>query len=247
MITLTTDLGWEYAAQMKGVILSIDPKAKIIDISHSITQQNILEGAFVLYTALPNFPRSVHIGVVDPGVGTERRGMIVVCKNSILVGPDNGLLIPAAEKLGLKKVYSITNKKYCLRKISNTFHGRDVFAPVAAYLSLDVKPSQIGNCIKDYSKLEFGKPQETKEEIIGKIIFIDRFGNLITNIPSEEITKIFRCGEIIKLKINNKTLKLKFLKSYGYAKEREFLATISSSNLLEISCNNLTSTVECYK
>ncbi|MDI6708995.1 MAG: S-adenosyl-l-methionine hydroxide adenosyltransferase family protein [Candidatus Thermoplasmatota archaeon] len=237
MITLTTDIGWEYAAQMKGVILSINPKVRIVDISHSITPQNILEGAFVLYTAIPRFPKAIHIAIVDPGVGTERRGLIVVCKNSILVGPDNGLLIPCANKLGLKKVCWITNKKYCLKKISNIFHGRDIFAPVAAYLSLGIKPSEIGIQIKDYKKLDFGEPKETREKIEGKIIFIDRFGNLITNIPSEKITKIFKYGDRIQLRINNKTLTPKFLRSYGYSKEHEILATISSSDLLEVSYN----------
>lgn len=237
MITLTTDIGWEYAAQMKAVILSINPTERIIDISHSISTHNILEGAFVLYKTVTHFPFAVNIGVVDPGVGTERRGIIVDCKRGVMVGPDNGLLIPAAMELGLKSVYEITNSKYFLNEVSDTFHGRDIFAPVAAHLSKGIEPKEIGVEIKKYKDIDFGKVQTKKNIIEGKVIFIDRFGNVVTNIPRNVISSVFKYGDSIEIGINGKTFMLKFLKCYGYVEEGEALATISSFELFEISCN----------
>ena len=120
IITLTTDFGWsEYPAVMKGVIFEINPDANIVDISHSIGSQNIEEGAYVLSTTAHYFKNALHIGVVDPGVGTARKGLIIHCKNGTLIGPDNGLLIPAARKLQIIVVYEITNMEYCLETISD--------------------------------------------------------------------------------------------------------------------------------
>lgn len=237
MITLTTDIGWEYVAQMKAVILSINSNERIIDISHSISAHNILEGAFVLYKTVPHFPFAVHIGVVDPSVGTERRGIIVDCKRGVMVGPDNGLLIPAARELGLRSVYEITNPEYFLDKVSNTFHGRDIFAPVAAHLSKGIGPKEMGIKIEDYEDMDFGKGRIKNNIIEGKVIFIDKFGNVVTNIPGEQISSAFKHGDSIEIGINGKTFMLKFLKSYGYVEEGEALATISSFALFEISCN----------
>ncbi len=233
IITLATDIGWEYASQMKGVIISINPDVSIVDITHSITSQKILEGAFVLYSAVEYFPPAIHIGVVDPGVGTARRGIIVECDKGILIGPDNGLLIPAARKLGIGKVYKIEMPE--TKRASPTFHGRDIFAPVAAKISLGEKPSKIGETIDEFEEISFGEPIEIKEGIKGKIIFIDKFGNLITNIPKEKID--LKYGEWVKIKIKNKFLETRFLKSYGYTKEKKFLVTVSSSNFYEISLN----------
>lgn len=234
MITLTTDIGWEYAAQMKGIILSINPTIKIIDVSHSVEPQNIRQGAFVLYSTIPHFPHAIHIAVIDPGVGTKRRGIIIDCENGILIGPDNGLLIPAGQKLGIKEIYEISNIN---PNASNTFHGRDIFAPIAAKLSLGEKIKNFGKTIIDYAVLDFGTATKIDNKITGKIIFIDNFGNLITNIPKNLLNNEINFGDIIKLEINNKTYPLRFIKSYGYAKKGEVLATISSSDYFEISCN----------
>lgn len=231
IITLTTDMGWEYASQMKGMIISINPDVNVIDITHSISPQKILEGAFILYSAVEYFPPAIHVGVVDPGVGTARKEIIVECDKGILIGPDNGLLIPAARKLGIGKVYEIPETK----KASPTFHGRDIFAPVAAKISLGEKPSKIGNQIDEFEEISFGEPIEIKDGIKGKIIFIDKFGNLITNIPKEKID--LKYGEWVKIKMKNEFLETRFLKSYGYAKEKKFLVTVSSSNFYEISLN----------
>lgn len=234
MITLTTDVGFEYAGQMKGVILKINPNAKIIDITHSIEPQNILQGAFVLYTVVKYFPYAIHIGVVDPGVGTKRRGIILCCEKGILIGPDNGLLVPAAKTLKIKKVYEITNADF---DSSYTFHGRDIFAPISAKISLGKEIEKFGKIIKDFKNLDFEIPKKIDGKIIGKVIYIDKFGNLITNIPKEIIEKEINIGEKIKIKIRENIYKLKFQKSYGYVEKGEILALVSSSNFLEVSCN----------
>jgi len=235
IITLTTDIGWYYAAQMKAKILSINRKAKIVDITHDVHPQNIMEGAYVLYSSAIHFPEAIHIAVVDPGVGTERRPIIVECKSGCFVGPDNGILIPAASRLGIGKVYEITERKYMAPEISNTFHGRDIFSPVAAHLSLGVKAREIGREISDYKNLGFeGAYKEGK--ISGKIIFVDRFGNMITNIPDKFLKA--EHGEWVKVMVSGKELEIKFLKSYGYAEKGEMLLTVSSSNFLEISCRD---------
>jgi S-adenosylmethionine hydrolase len=235
IITLTTDIGWFYAAQMKAKILSINGDARIVDITHSIHPQNILEGAYALYSSVIHFPEAIHIAVVDPEVGTERRPIIVETKKGYLVGPDNGILIPAASRLGIKNVYEIKEKKYMAEKISNTFHGRDIFSPVAAHLSLGVMPYEIGEKIEDYKNLDFGGMKEG-EIISGKVIFIDRFGNIITNIPDRYVK--WKHGDWVGVRLSGKALEIKFLKSYGYAEKGEMLLTVSSSNFLEISCRD---------
>src|SRR5256712_7799641 len=140
IVTLTTDFGaGEYIGAMKGAILTVDPEATIVDIDHSIRPHDIRHGAYVLYAAVPYYPFAAHVGVVDPGVGTKRRAIVCVCEGAFLVGPDNGLLTPAARRLGLKEVREVTNRKLRRPELSDTFHGRDLFAPVAAHLMSGTK------------------------------------------------------------------------------------------------------------
>ncbi len=226
IITLTTDIGWEYAAEMKGKILSINPEAKIIDITHEVTPQNIRQGAFILYSIAPYFKNAIHIGVVDPGVGTERKCILIECKDSYFIGPDNGLLIPAAKRMGIKKIYEIKVSK----SASPVFHGRDVFAPTAAKISIGRKASRLGKRIEEVVDLDFGKAEKRGGKIIGKIIYIDRFGNIITNVEANMIeTKQFR------IRIGEVEREVKLLPSYGYASKKEILAVISSAGFLEIA------------
>ncbi len=231
IITLTTDIGWFYASQMKGRILSVNPDAKIVDVTHDISPQNVTEGAYVLYSAAAHFPEAIHVAVVDPDVGTERKSLIVKCRNAHLVGPDNGILIPAARRLGIEEVYEITEKKYMSPSISDTFHGRDIFAPVAAHLSMGVRADEIGKVCYDYRDMDFGNAGE--DVAAGKIIFIDKFGNMITNVPKEYVKVEY--GDWVRLRVSGKELEVKFLKSYGYAEKGELLITVSSSGFLEIS------------
>ena len=185
MITLTSDFGLKdpYVAEMKGVILTINPKATLIDITHEVEKFNIRMAAFMLASAAPYFPQgTVHLAVVDPGVGTQRRAILMQTKKSFFVGPDNGILILAAQNQGIEHVYQLTNHTFMLPKISSTFHGRDIFAPAAAHLDKGVQPSEFGPEIKDLTKPEFASVKRANSSLIGEVMHIDGFGNIITNI-----------------------------------------------------------------
>ena len=240
IITFLTDFGMKsgYVAQMKGVVSSISPDARIIDITHEITPHDIREGAFVLQNTVPYYPiGTIHIGVVDPGVGTDRKGIIITTKRHVLIGPDNGLLIPAAHFLGDFTVYEITNKEYMFNNISNTFHGRDVFAPVAAHILKGIPFEKIGRKTAKFIDLDFGQGKITDKEANGKIVYIDRFGNIITNINGSGIKEVLNFDKKIKVFIKGKKKDIKFAKSYNFVKKGQLLATIGSSNYLEISIN----------
>jgi len=239
-ITFTTDFGINsnYPAQIKAVVLSVAPDAYLVDITHSISKHNIMEGAFVLQTTIPYFPDgTVHIGVVDPGVGSFRRGIVIVTKTQILVGPDNGLLTPIAKKLAPFQVYEIKNPNFMLKKISNIFHGRDVFAPVAAHILNGVFFEEIGPIIHDYIDLNLEQTDITDKYVIGKILYIDDFGNIITNIQKHLLQKYLEPGKKIMVFIGNNRKEISFVNAYSDVKKGTFLMTISSSDYLEISAN----------
>lgn len=184
IITLTTDFGTRdgFVGIMKGVILSIAPETRIVDIGHWVRPQDVLEGQFLLIRAVPYFSKGViHVAVIDPDVGTSRRPIVVASEGMFFVGPDNGLFTPWLEGAD---VYHLTNTRYFLDKPSATFHGRDIFAPVAAYLAKGVSPAEMGERIDDPVRLEIPKPKIKKGTIRGEVIHIDYFGNLITNIPA---------------------------------------------------------------
>jgi S-adenosylmethionine hydrolase len=184
LITLTTDFGLSdhYVGTMKGVILSICPRARIVDISHGVGAYEIAEAAFTLAQSYSYFPRgAVHVVVVDPGVGTSRRPILAVAAGQYFIAPDNGVLsmIYAREK---HRVRAIDNARYFLQPLSNTFHGRDIFAPVAAHLAGGVTPGRFGKTIADYLRLDFDKPARTgRRTWTGTILKVDRFGNIVTN------------------------------------------------------------------
>lgn len=236
IVTLTTDFGpGEYVGAMKGVILSIAPDATVVDIDHHVRPHDIVHGAYVLYAAVPHFPFAVHVGVVDPGVGTTRRAIVVVCEGAFLVGPDNGLLIPAARRLGLKEVRAITNRTLGREEVSDTFHGRDLFAPVAAHLLTGTKVREVGPAIRDFVDLDFGTPRRRKEGLEGRVITHDRFGNLITNLPRPLVEKSWSFGDRLSVSVTGYEVRVPFVRTYGEAPPGEFLATISSSGFLEIA------------
>jgi S-adenosylmethionine hydrolase len=189
LITLTTDFGQSdhYVGAMKGVILSICPRARIVDISHGVGAFEIAEAAFTLSQAYRYFPRgAVHVVVVDPGVGTSRRPILAQAAGQYFIAPDNGVLsmIYAREK---HRVRAISSVRYFLRPVSNTFHGRDIFAPVAAHLAGGIAPARFGKPIADYLRLDFDKPARTgRRAWTGAILKVDRFGNLVTNFSVEE-------------------------------------------------------------
>jgi S-adenosylmethionine hydrolase len=177
---------------MKGIIAGINPFANIIDICHSIPPQDIFSGAYLLYSSYKYFPgKTIHIAVVDPGVGSRRDIVCVETKDCFFLVPDNGILSFIVQGERLKSIIRVTNSKYFLPSLSSTFHGRDVFAPVAAHLSLGVKPQQLGVRINQLEQLDMPKPVLKKAGLVeGQIIYIDGFGNLITNITKEYLVKV---------------------------------------------------------
>jgi S-adenosylmethionine hydrolase len=236
MITLTSDFGYEdpYAAEMKGVILTINPNANIIDITHGVEKFNIRIGALMLASAAPYFRKgTVHLAVVDPGVGTERRAILVQTKQGFFVGPDNGILILAAQFQGIEHTYALTNPKFMLSKVSCTFHGRDVFAPAAAHLDIGVKPSEFGPEIHDAVVPQFASVNRKNGSLIGEILHVDSFGNLITNISPKEIAQ----SKKVNIKLQNLSQNLTFIKTYGLAKPQQPLVLIGSHGFLEIALN----------
>jgi len=193
IITLTTDFGTSdhFAGVMKGVISSIAPAAQLVDITHEIQPFEVPDGAFTIAEAYRYFPkRTIHVIVVDPGVGSTRRPILAEMGGQFFVAPDNGVLslIFAREK---SKVRHITNDRYFLHPVSRTFHGRDVFAPVAAHLAKGVLPAKFGKTIDDHLRLSFEKPARTgKRNWTGSILKVDRFGNLVTNLHIDDFPDI---------------------------------------------------------
>jgi S-adenosylmethionine hydrolase len=233
VITLTTDFGTKepYAGIMKGVILGLNPKAAVIDLTHEIEPQNINEAAFVLRNACKYFPaETVHIVVVDPGVGSPRRAIALKRGKYFFVGPDNGVFtefFPRAEK-----IVQIKNKKYLLPLRGATFHGRDVFAPAAAWLSRGLPLEELGPEIKDPVKIKPPKARKIKDSIKGEIVHIDRFGNCISNIEGELIAELKKEKKKILVKVKGTELPL--VPFYSYKGVVKAGAVINSDGLLEI-------------
>jgi S-adenosylmethionine hydrolase len=239
IISLTTDFGLKdpYAAEMKAAILGICPNAAIVDITHEIERFNIRMGAYMLASAVPYFPKgTIHVAVVDPGVGTRRRPMLIQTQQGFLIGPDNGLLILAAEHQGITGIHEITNPRLMLPRVSSTFHGRDVFAPAAAHLANGVPPTEFGPEIRDAITPKFTKVTPRKGMLVGEVLHVDNFGNIITNIGEKEIART-RAKDVVNVELPNQKLKLKLCKAYGEAKPQKPLALIGSHNYLEIALN----------
>lgn len=232
IITLTTDFGLSdpYVASMKGVILSINPKADIVDITHDIPPQDVIAAALALKACVPYFPTgSIHVAVVDPGVGGSRRAIVARNKRTYFVGPDNGIL---TEFLDGADVHEITSKRFVLKNVSNTFHGRDIFAPAAAHLSKGALIKQFGPKVSDPVLTPLPELKKQGRDYVGEIISIDRFGNLVTNIPGELLHK----GKKAVVSIRNKRI-AKTVKSYSEAKRGELVAIVGSLGLIEISAS----------
>ena len=245
IITLLSDFGdSEYPAMMKGVILRIDPEIDMIDITHGISPQNVIEGSFVLRNAVKYFPEgTVHLAVVDPGVGGDRKPIVIRCRRGILVGPDNGLLVPASELLEPVAVYEITNTEFMLSELSATFHGRDIFAPAAAHLSADPDSiHRIGPKLEVQPvKLDIPEPVIDADSITGTIMHSDRFGNLVSNVDLEhfdDIAEKSTAGSELELTIMGKNHKLVYRTHYSEGKTEEMICLISSSGHLELAVPN---------
>jgi len=241
LITLLSDFGLRdpYVAEMKAVIVTICPEARIVDLSHSIEKFNVRMGAFILASATRYFPKgTTHVAVVDPGVGTRRRAVLAETKHAFYIGPDNGLLMLAARREEIRRVYSITNPKLMLPKVSSTFHGRDVFAPAAAHLANGTSPSCFGSEINDYAVPHFAAPLLKAGRVVGEILHIDDFGNIITNVTGANVKEAgFRIKQPLSVRLSNKSFHASLCEAYGDVAPEAALALVGSHDFLEISVN----------
>lgn len=238
VISLITDFGQKdnFLGVMKGVILSINPHAKIVDICHEVKPHDISGAAFLLKSSFKYFPKgSLHLVVVDPGVGSERKKLLVKTRDYFFIAPDNGVLSPALKDQASLKIIEITNKKYFLKPTSDTFHGRDIFAPTAAYISKGEDFSKFGKRIESIKGLRLPQVKITSKSLIGEIIYIDRFGNLISNIDKEMLDNFIK-NKKFKIYIKNKTIE-KLFRTYAEGVYLKPLALIDSFNYLEIALN----------
>ncbi len=235
IITLTTDFGTQdaYVASMKGVILGINPGATIVDICHSIEPHNVTQAAFVIGTAYDYFPKdTIHVVIVDPGVGSQRRAIALKIPRASFVAPANGVLSYVIDTSPEKpQIVALTNPKFWRHPVSITFHGRDIFAPVAAHLSLGVPLDEFGEVITSPFTFPVPHPRMgANGKLIGHIIHIDRFGNLITNIKKEDLPSGKLCLEIAGQRIESL--------STSYAEGDKLLVVLGSSGHLEIAMKN---------
>ncbi len=242
IITLLTDFGLKdsYVAEMKAVILSLCPEAVIVDISHEVEPFNVKMGAYLLARAAPYFPRgTIHVAIVDPGVGGPRKPLIVEAERGMLVGPDNGLLIPAARKLGLKRIFEIKGEGLLPKRFTETFHGRDIFAPTAALLAKGVSPETLGLEVSSPVEEAFHEASLSNQQVSGEIVYVDRFGNLVTNIDRGLVEALGAgFGSQLKISLEGRSpIKVRFVKSYSEAPRGGLLALIGSWGTLELSAN----------
>jgi len=229
IITLTTDFGLSdpFVGIMKGVILGIAPKAQVVDISHEIPSYDISEAAFVLETAYRYFPEhTVHVIVVDPGVGSARRPIAARVQGHSFVAPDNGVLSFVLDAVA----YHITNENLFLESVSPTFHGRDIFAPVAAHMARGTPIESVGPAILDFVKIIASKPRQRGGKLVGTVLRVDKFGNIITNLRREDL------GRDFTIRIAGRSI-CRLCSNFSEAEPAEFVAIEGSTGYIEIALN----------
>lgn len=237
VITLTTDFGLRdyYVSAMKAVMLGIAPEARLIDVSHDIPSQDIMAGSWVLKNSAMLFPsKTVHVVVIDPGVGTERHPIALQIEDQYFVGPDNGifsLLTPDNDYTAVR----LTRQQYLRESPSNTFHGRDIFAPAAAHLSRGVPLEELGEPLDELVSYRWMQPIADRDGVQGTIIHIDKFGNLITNIPDALVRAVVE-GKKVKIYVGNVILN-DISDTFGTVAEGEPVAYIGSAGMLEVGIN----------
>jgi S-adenosyl-L-methionine hydrolase (adenosine-forming) len=235
ILTLTTDFGLSdhYVGAMKGVILGICPRAQIVDVTHEIGAYQISEGAFAIAQAYRCFPKgTVHVVVVDPGVGTARRPIFMEAGGHRFIAPDNGVLsMIYAREAG--KIRLISNDKYFRKPVSNTFHGRDIFSPVAAHVASGVQPSKLGKVIDDYLRPAFQNPVQTgKRRWNGQALKVDRFGNIVTNFHAGDFADLARRNFEFTVGAEHVGV---LARNYAEASPGELFTIVGSSGYYEIS------------
>ena len=238
IITLTTDFGMSdhLVGAMKGVILNINPAARIVDINHNVAPFDILDGALSIANAYTYFPpRTIHVVIVDPGVGTERRPLLVSGEKQYFIAPDNGVLSMIFERESCT-VRHVTAEHHFLNPISPTFHGRDVFAPTAAWLAKAWQTEAFGEEITDYVRFSMPKAKPTGQAVKGVVLRVDAFGNLMTNLTTEDIPAEALASGAIKLAVNGKQIR-KMARTFGAGTPGEPIALFGSAGYLEIAVN----------
>lgn len=238
LITLTTDFGAGscYAAAMKGVMYSTDPDIKLVDLTHDIPPQDLQHTAYFLQaTALYFPPNTLHVVVVDPGVGSERAILYVELNQQRLLVPDNGCWTGLIDNAPPHRVLRLTESTYWREEISATFHGRDIFAPVAGHLSLGVDPAQMGEEVQSWVSLDLPQPKYFDNEIQGEVVFIDEFGNLLTNIPGEILRRWD--GKPLQITVGENEIRTR-VHTYSESPKDNPCALLSSMNTLEIAVNH---------
>jgi S-adenosyl-L-methionine hydrolase (adenosine-forming) len=241
IITLTTDFGSSdhFVGAMKGVILDIVPEAQIIDICHSVQAFDVLDGALTISQAYSYFPtRTVHVVVVDPGVGTARRPILASSDKYHFVAPDNGVLSMVYAREARMHVRHITSQHYFLQPVSNTFHARDIFSPVAAYLAKEVDSLKFGDEIEDYVRFSAPKPKAVDENHLrGVVLKVDRFGNLITNVTPQDAPMLFGAGsKAFKIVVGSREI-TEIYNAYAEGAPGEVVGILGSMGFLEIAAN----------
>lgn len=239
IITLTTDYGINdhLVGVLKGAILKINPDTQIIDITHQIAPFDLLEGALAIASAYPYFPpRTIHVVVVDPGVGTERRPLLVSGQNQYFLAPDNGVLSGVYEQEHPVLVRNITSEHYFAQPVSKTFHGRDVFAPVAAWLSKSWQPGSMGEEISDFKRFAMPKPKEADGLLKGVVLKVDVFGNLVTNFRAEDMTPESLEKGTVNLQVGSHAV-TRLVPTFAHGNAGEAIAYIGSSGYLEVAVN----------
>ena len=241
LITLLTDFGTAdtFIGSMKGAILGINPEARIVDLTHEVPAHNIRSGAYLLQTATRYFPPgTIHVAVIDPGVGSARRPLLVSTSTQHFLAPDNGLLSYVLAEEPDAEIRELTAQKYFLAAIGPTFHGRDLFAPVAAWLAQGEPLDAFGPRIKDAVRFEIRHPALIKGRLVGEVQHIDRFGNLITNIGYAELRDLTDMDSWLGLQVKVRRAMVKGLqRCYADAKPKKLAALVNSDGWLELFCN----------
>lgn len=239
IVTLTTDYGTgdHLVGVLKGVILKINPDVQIVDITHQVTPFDLLDGALAIASAYSYFPaRTIHVVVVDPGVGTERRPLLVSGQNQYFIAPDNGVLSGVFEKEQNFVVRHLTSEHYFLHPVSKTFHGRDIFAPVAGWLSKNWQPSSMGDEITDFKRFAMPRPKEGEGGMKGVVMKVDSFGNLMTTFRAEDLPEdALEKGEV-KLQLGSHAI-TKIVPTFANGNAGEAVAYIGSGGYLEVAIN----------
>jgi S-adenosyl-L-methionine hydrolase (adenosine-forming) len=242
-ITFLSDYGLDdnFVGVCRGVMAVIAPSARVIDISHAVSAQDVRQGATVLAQSVPFMPPAVHLGVVDPTVGTTRGSVVVEAGGSALVGPDNGLLVWAAEALGgVRRVHALTNAAYQLPRVSKTFHGRDVFAPAAAHLAVGLAPAELGAELDPGSLCQLA-PSRSRihdDHIHGEVVIVDHFGNIALNVNREELERVgVALGDRVEVRIGGQTYRMPVEETFSSVPAGRLVLHEDSFGLLTVAVN----------